>query len=244
MNFLSKNGKMIAFFGGLTAGAFRLWSMWAGPDEAGLYAAAHPGWIAYLVMSALAVVLFWFLSRSQGEREAVDKKWSMVGQALATVGMLVYGVPLLRGDTVSLMVGILAILSAAALLLGLIRRNRGNPEHVLTFILPCLFFMVGMFQVNFRYGGESEMIRFLPQFLAMAAAALAVYQLWGKAVAMEDHRKALFWQLTAGYLCLAAAPKAHLLYACVGIWLLISDDPMKIPERSSAVDSEETEPEE
>ena len=63
---------------------------------------------------------------------------------------------------------------------------------------------------------------FLPQAAALTASALASYQLWGFAADCGDRRKSLFWSLTAGCLCLAAAPGAHVMYAAVGLWHLLS----------------------
>lgn len=212
----------IAAIGGVLAACLRQWTLSGGVDEKALYPAAHPGWIGYLVLSAAMALLFLFVSRTESEPAPECKKVGLALHFLAAIGIFAYSLSSIDPtDLFQLIVSGFGFVSAAAMLLGLVQQWKKQTLSALTYALPCLYFVLLMFQSNLIYGGEPEMIRFLPQFLAMVTAALACYQLWGKAVGLDNEKNRLFWQCLAGYLCIATLPGSHIMYAFVGAWLLV-----------------------
>lgn len=225
--------KWIALAAGLVGGALRYLPIAAGADEKGLYHSGHPGWIGYLALSVVMLVLCWWLSRRETEKP-LHRSIRPVVMLLAFVGLFLYArAQLYAGTTVaigrielpvSLLLGILGLVAAAGLVCGANACRQGKNPPLVTYILPCLYFALEMFRINLSEGGEPEMIRFLPQFLATVTAALGSYQLWGRTVGLPSAKKMGFWRLLAGYLCIAAAPGNHVMYALVGLWLLFDEE--------------------
>ena len=93
-----------------------------------------------------------------------------------------------------------------------------------------LHILVGqVFVIGKDFGAEPELLRFLPQLFAVAASALAAYQLWGFSVGMGNRQKSLFWSWCAAYFCLAAAPGNHIVFITLGLWHLLSHPVLHLP---------------
>lgn len=213
----------IAAIGGVLAACLRQWTLSVGVDDKALYPAAHPGWIGYLLLSAAMALLFLFVSRTDAKPASECKKVGLALHLLAAIGIFAYSLSSINGTEIfQMIVSGFGLVSTAAMLLGLVQQWKKQTLSALTYALPCLYFVLLMFQSNLVNGGEPEMIRFLPQFLAVTAAALACFQLWGKAVGLDNEKNRLFWQCLAGYLCIAALPGNHIMYAFVGAWLLVA----------------------
>lgn len=215
--------KWIAAAAGLLAGGLRLWTLSVGLDDKGLHPAGHPGWIGYLVLSFVLIGLFFWLSRlEQTDACAVPSPiFSYIFQGIAALGMVLYCFARLgEGDGSFHVFQYIGLVSAAALLLGLYQKIKKQPVFFLTWALPCLYFALELFSLNRIFSGETQLLLYVPQIIAMAAAALSCYGLWGQSVGLDREKNRLFWQCCAGYLCIAASPGAHIMYACVGLWLL------------------------
>lgn len=220
MKYLRPYAGYIAASMGVLGGALRMWTLSMGEDGKGLYPSHHAGWLCYLVLTAV-MVLFCFLSSRKDAQRRCPAWLPLAGTCVAAVGVLLYSLSFLgKLDFFSMICMSLGLATVGVLLYKLYRQGKGGGQSELNYLVSCLFFTVEMFRLNQNYGGEPELIRFLPQFLAVFSAALACYQLWGKAVELDRRKRRLFWQRLAGYLCIAAAPGAHIMYACVGLWLL------------------------
>lgn len=212
---------LMAAAAGLVGALLRLWFLSGGVDERGLYPSGHPGWVLYLIFSGGMVLLLWFVSRADAPAPRTTPAVSLVGRALALVGLLFYNIPQLTGgDILDMVIGLVGLAAALALIPTKGQLSGEKSPHFIAYALPCLYFVLQLFTVNQGNGGETEFALFLPQILALAAAALASYQLWGNSVKLDEEKNRLFWQCAAGCLCLAAAPGSHWMYACVGLWLL------------------------
>lgn len=211
--------KLLCACAGILGGALRYWTLSAGEDSKGLYPVAHPGWIGYLVLSAIMVGVCLWLSRqpAQTSQQPGSRICFLIGNSLAALGLILYDLSAF-GNAFATLVSLVGIALALLLLRRLWQPQKGSPVTLCG--LACLYFALEMFRLNLNFGGEPELLRFIPQFLAMLSASLACYQLWGKAVDLESPQKRLFWQCLAGYLSIAAAPGAHIMYAGVGIFLL------------------------
>lgn len=223
--------KWLALIGGGLAGGLRQWTLSAGENSQGLFPANHPGWIGYLVLSAVMVALFLWLSR-QKAAEAVPPRGTVYLSAVAALGLIVYNLTALQNaNAITLVACFLGFAAAAALLLDIQKQRKGGSPFLAAFVLPCLYFGLEIFLLNQTFSGETELLRFIPQILALAAGALACYQLWGNAVGLDNKKNRLFWQCCAGYLCIAAAAGCHIMYACVGLWLLFGTDALPAQEQ-------------
>lgn len=212
---------LIAAGAGLIGALLRQWFLSGGVDERGLYPSGHPGWVLYLILSAGILLLLWLLSRTDAPSAPQKPLFGLVGRGLALLGLLFYNAPRLgSGDILDTLVSLVGLAAALAMLPTKGQLSGNKPPHAVTYALPCLYFVLRLFTINRGNGGETEFVRFLPQIFAVAAAALASYRLWGNTVKLDDEKGRLFWQCAAGYLCLAAAPGAHWMYVCVGLWLL------------------------
>ena len=219
----------------------RLWLLQTGTDARGLYPAGHISQILLLLMT-LATLAFLLLTRSTGTGGHFASNFpksvlTAAGNWVTALLLVWVNLPLLTGqsDVLSRIGGILGLF--AALALGLVgwHRLQGKQLVVPAHVLPCLYFLVLTFGLARQFGSEPELIRFLPQFLAVAASALASYQLWGFDVGAGNRRKSLFWSLTAGYFSLVAIPGGGLLYLALAVWHLtghcaLQGQPLRVAE--------------
>ena len=204
----------------------RLWLLQVGTDARGLYPAGHVSQILLLLMT-LATLVFLLLTRSTGTGGHFASNFpksvlTAAGNWVTALMLLWVNLPLLTdmSDVLGCIGGIFGLLAALALVIVGWHRLKGKQPGAPVHVLPCLYFLVLTFQMARQFGAEPELIRFLPQFLAVAASALAGYQLWGFDVGAGNRRKSLFWSFTAGYFSLVAIPGGGLLYGALAVWHL------------------------
>lgn len=211
----------IALGGGILGAILRFWVLSAGTDSRGLYDAAHPGWIGYLALSSAMAVFLLIVCHREGD-PTISKVHllSPFAQVLAATGIGLYSLVALQKDgTPALLVNILGLCTVVALLLPLFLKEP-NTKGMRLF-LPCLYFLAQAFLISMENRGEPELLRFLPSFLACIGAALGAYQLWGGNIRLKTENQQCFWRALGGYLCLSAVPGGNMVYAAVGLWLLI-----------------------
>lgn len=224
----AKYSEAIVLCFAIVGALLRYWTLCVGADSNDLYPANHGGWIGYLAVSAFMLVLTWLLSRNECAESTRVGVLSRATQMFAALGLCFYAVRQWsatgENDTLSFIVCLLTsavgVFAAAALVPlrdPIFGRKQGG---AMAYILTCIYFVLLLFGINLRFGAETEFVRFLPQAVAAAAAAFACYRFWGRKVGMDDARKRNFWRLLGAYLCIAAAPGAHWMFAAVGLWLL------------------------
>lgn len=210
--------KFIALCVGLLAAASRLWLLSAGVDDQGLYLAYHPGWVLYLLLTVLTVACCFYFRRHSPEERFCPPLFCTAVQALAGLSILCYCISLFDPENIfSCLIALVGIVAALSMQI-----PKGTKS--LSPVLSCLFFSLEMLRQNMTFGGQPQFLCHGPQILAVIAAALACYQLWGKEVGLDNGPKRRFFTALAGFLCIAAAPGSHLMYACVGIWLLLGTE--------------------
>lgn len=229
---------------GILAALLRQWLLVTGMDSKGLYPAAHPGWIGYLLVMVAAIALFFLLTRTCSDSTGWENNFPtgsfpILGQMAAACGIVIYCLPLLQSDGMGLICSILGLFAAGALLVLSWQRFQQKPPFAPAYLLPCLFFALQLFLLGKQYGTETQLLCFLPQFLACAASALASYELMGFAAEAGNRRKSLFLSLSAAALCFAAAPGAHWMYAAVGLWHLLGHCTLSEPATETAEPNEE-----
>ena len=211
---------------GVLAALLRQWTLVAGTDAKGLYPAAHPGQIGYLVVMTLAIAAFFLLTRhckdgSDWKRDFPTGPLPILGQLAAACGIAIYSLPLLQSHRIGMICGILGFCATGALLVLSWQRFQQKPPFAPAYLIPCLFFALQLFLLGKQYSAESQLLCFLPRFLACAASTLSSYERMGMAAEAGNRRKSLFLSLSAAALCFAATPGAHWMYAAVGLWHLL-----------------------
>ncbi len=231
---------------GVAGAALRHWLLSAGTDGRGLYPAAHPGWVLYLVLTGAVLVLIWFLTRQPGKNPHWQPNFPQgilpgLGLAAAGCGIALYSISRLGTlgllNTAACWAGFFA--AAALLLLGW-QRFRGQAGVSMAYLVPCLFLALLLFCMGKDFRAEPEILRYLPQLLAVSASALACYQLWGFGVDLGSREKSLFWSFAAAYLCLAAAPGQSVLYVGLALWHLLGHCTLILPPEPPEAATEET----
>ncbi len=241
---------LFAAIAGVLGALLHRWVLSAGVDSNGLYPAGHPGWVGYLVLSVAAMAALWLATREVGEDPTW--KWNFPydlsgdntprfylgfakiafrasGYALAGVSIGIHTKFMLPGaDLLSTAVYWGGFASMAVLLILSVQCFAGKPPVAIAHMVPCAYFMLLLFLMGKDFSAEPELLRFLPQVAAIAASALACYQLWGFAVDSGNRKTSLFWSLSAAYLCLAAIP-ASKLYIGLALWHLLSHCTLALP---------------
>lgn len=214
----------LAAAAGVLGALLRQWTLVVGPDSKGLYPAAHPGWIGYLVVMLAAAAVLFLMTRGCEKTGASLSPgfFPLLGQGVAACGVLLYSLPLLRlGGTLNLLGGLLGLCAAGALAILAWQQFQKKEPFAPAYLLICLFFALQLFLVSKQFGTETQLLRFLPQVLALGVSALAAYERMGVGARCGNRAKDLFWSLIATALCFAAAPGAHWMYAAVGLWHLL-----------------------
>lgn len=242
---------LFAAAAGILGALLRQWHLSAGVDDRGLFPAAHPGWIGYVVLSLAAVAALWLVTRQAeaatgwkrnfphdlSDRSSPRFYWNFAkaafraaGYALAAAGIASYTNSALPGTDILHTVAYWGgFACAVALLILSVQLIMGKTPTAILFLIPCVYFAVLLFKTSHQFRGEPELMRFLPQAAALAFSALSTYQLWGFAVGWGDRRKSLFWSLSAGMLCLAALPGAQPMYGALGLWHLLAHCALTLP---------------
>ena len=213
----------LAAFAGVAAALLRQWLLVVGPDRKGLYPAAHPGWIGYLVVVVLAIAVLFLLTRSDQTptRPFAPAAFSIFGQAGAACGIGLFCLPLLQGSRMELICALVGFAAAIGLLVLSWQQFQQRTVFAPAYLLPAVFFALQVFLMGRAHSTETQMLCFLPQFLACAATGLASYEMMGLVMGIGNQRKGRFLRLCAAALCFAATPGAHWMYAVVGLWQLL-----------------------
>lgn len=240
----------VAAGAGVLGALLRRWVLSVGADGRGLYPAAHPGWVGYLVLISAALIGIYLITRKCDEASDWASNFPggifpALGHVLAAGGIGLHSVSQLQATgTLHFLSCWLGFFTAAALLVLAWQHFQRKAPMSMAYLLPCLYFSLQLFLLGRAFSTETQLLRFLPQLLAMGASALASYQLWGFAVGLGSREKGLYWSLSAACLCLSAAPDAHVMYALVGLWHLLSHCALTLApaplEQSPETPAEET----
>ena len=223
----------IALGAGVLGAGLQWWALSAGADEKGLYPAAHPGWIGYLLVMGAALILFFLLVRTSeqapGTEGSACRSYSAFYHLATAIAIGAYCVPMLRSRGLELISAVIGLCATGALILLFCQQLQKKPPFAPAHLVVCLFFAVQFFLLSKQNNTETQLFLFLPQLFACAAAALASYERMGIAAGDGNPKKARFWSLAAGMLCLAATPGARLMYAAVAVSYLLEYCPSCAP---------------
>lgn len=240
----------LAAAAGILGALLRQWTLSTSMDENGLYPAAHPGWIGYLLVMIAAAAVFFLMTRDPGK----NGSWSAnfpggilpaMGQAAAACALVLQALPQLAvGDNLHTVSALLGLCGAAVLAWTAVRQLQGQDPQGLLHLLPCLFFALQLFLLGKTSSNETQLLRFLPQVLAFGLSALASYELAGFGADIGNRSRSLFWSLLAAALCLAAVPGGNWALLPLGLWHLLSHCTLTEPasEAEEAVEADEPAP--
>ena len=238
----------LAAAAGVTAGLLHKWALAAGTDSKGLYPIAHSGWIGYLLIVAAVTAAIFYLTRSCGQHPGWAGNFSggllpILGYAAAACGILVCSLPLLQGARLSLICGVVGLCSAGVLLVLSLQLYQKKTPFTIALLIPCLFFALQLVLLGKQYGTETQLMRYLPQFLAFATSCLACYEQIGFGVEAGSRKKSLFWSLSAAALCFAAM-SSQWIFAALGLWHLLGHCSLAEPPAVPTEEEPTKEPEE
>ncbi len=209
---------------GAVSMSLRFWMLSGGTDDQGLYPAGHPAWILVCLLCVCSVCLFFIMSHRTERRRTYRDNFpasvpAAAGNLAAALGIAVSSIG--RWES-SALIGIFGLLCSGLLVYSGLLRLQGRKRPFLIPAALCLFLALQVFSMGRLLGAEPQLSRFLFPFLAVGALLPACYHQWGFDVNSGDRCKSLFWQLTGGYLCLAAVPGSNAwpLYLGAGLWLL------------------------
>lgn len=240
---------------GLLGLVLRLWTMGDGPDAEGLYAPQPAAWTLLWIVTALTLAAIVLLSaRLKNPGRYFDNfppsLAGAVGNALAALGIMMSGLSILTSaaDWLSLVTGILGVVSAIGLIVVAFARYNGKKPSFVLHAIPCLFFALRIFERCKAWSNIPQISIFLFEFLASICVMLAVYQLTCFDVNLGKRKTCLFWSLSSVYFSLLSLPSGDepLFYAGMAIWLLTnlcSVRPLKVRKPQQTEPAPETAPE-
>ena len=229
----------LTLLSGTVGALLRFCLLLEGTDNKGLYPSGHFSWVLLIIFTRVVLVFLFLTTRHAGRSRQYlanfPASWSgALGFLLGAAALLWIGLQGLGQQDLLLRIkSILAIPTAAGLLLAAWSRFRGEKIHYLLYLLPCAFFALNLFCMGRQYGAEPEASRFLFAYFASAAIVVAFYLLWGYAVDLGNRALSLFFSLSAVYLCMVAAPGREdaLLYVGIGACLFLNLCPRQVAQR-------------
>ena len=221
-----RNLALLCATAGLLTLVLRLWMFATGSDDRGLLVPSHIGSILSWVVTVAAVVAIaaalFFQRRTYAFRPS---RLNAMGIGLGGAGLAVTAIYMFAAGaaTLNTLAGILSLAAAlCALLIAWARLMRMRP-HVLLH-LPLLLFLLLFLLNRYRvWSAESELQRYFFSLSALVFVLLSAYQRAASEVGLGQRKAGLFFSCVGIYFCLAAVadPGFPLLYAGLGLWLLL-----------------------
>lgn len=210
---------------GLVCLIVRQWLLSTGSDSKGLLIAGHPGIFLSWLFLAAVVCLLRFSLRQRQIYHFSPTVLSAVSMLLFVIGYSVSAFQLLstRAQTLSVIAGILAILSALCSLLlafAMYRKLRLHPLVYCPSALFLMFFLVCRYQ---QWSGEPELQRYLFQMLSVVSLMFTAYHRAALEADRKGARPYLLLSRAAIFFCIAAIPGSlyGALYGCSAVALLL-----------------------
>lgn len=227
MKFLSKLPFVTALCTGLglLCLCIRQWMFRTGVDDKGLLIIGHPGLlISWALLAVTVAVLFLSLRERQVFRFS-STPLSITGTVFFTIGYGYASWQLLssRAQVLSLVAGILGILSCLCALLAIILHCSKRHVHPFVYcpaVLFFLFFLVCRYQ---QWSGEPELQRYLFQTLCVIFLMLSAYHRAALAADRKGARIYLLFSRAAIFFCISAIPGSQygVLYGCSAVALIL-----------------------
>lgn len=213
----------------------------SGVDGKGLLISNH---FAYSVLWALcALVAAMLLFGTWNLRQATKYRFNFprslfgsLGAAAAGICLLFYSLmpPFAQEDGLSLALGLVGILAAAAFVFLSYCRWKGLRPGALFYVILCVYFMLDLVHQYRLWSADPQLQDYVFSLLALVFVLLSCY--YNATFASGDgNRKAhTFTHLAGVFCCVVTIPQcdAPLLYAALGLWLftnLCNLTPLRMP---------------
>lgn len=210
---------------GLICLCVQQWNLTSGVDSKGLLAVGHPGkLLSWLLLAAAVCIVCLALKERQVYHfsptplSSVSMIFFAAGYAYAAWKLLTY-----RDQTLSVLAGIVAAVSALCTLLLAFALYRKLRLHPFVYCPPVLFFMLFLICRYQQWSSEPEVLRYLFQMLSVVGLMFTAYH----RAALEADKKGIlsYLLLSRGtiFCCIAAIPGSlyGILYGCSAVALLL-----------------------
>lgn len=203
----------------------RQWLLQTGVDSKGLLVAGHPGtWASLLLLAAVLCMLCLALRQRQvyhfhpSTLSAVSMLFFAIGYGFSAWKLISD-----RAQTLSLIAGILAAVSAVFSLLLAFALLRKLRLHPFVYCPPVLFFMVLLICRYQQWSGESELQRYLFQLLSVISLMFSAYHRAALEADKKGIRPYLLLSRAAIFFCISAIPGGSyaVLYGCCAVALVL-----------------------
>lgn len=210
---------------GILCLCIRQWLLQTGIDSKGLLTAGHPGtWISLLLLAAVICILCLALRQRQVYHfhptalSAVSMLFFAIGYGFAAWKLISD-----RAQTLSLIAGILAVVSVLCTLLLAVALLCKFRLHPFVYCPPVLFLMVLLICRYQQWSGESELQRYLFQLLSVICLMFAAYHRAALEADKKGIRPYLLLSRAAIFFCIAAIPGGSyaVLYGCSAVALIL-----------------------
>ena len=214
--------------------ALRVWLLSSGIDEKGLIVRDHPANMYCYILTALTLLILFLCSLDKAPM--LDKTvfcmpaLTMFGCGIAAVGILATSAEelLRRSEPVTIICCVLAVLSAAALVISGVLRFRGMQPAWWMQLPITLFFMFHMVSQYRFWSAEPEVQSYFFQLLASLFLMLSSYHRTATVSGKPEPRRYLFTSQAALFFCyLACVGGSSLFYLTCAVWLLTQPAPRR-----------------
>ncbi len=210
---------------GLVCLCMRQWLLRTGVDDKGLLAAFHPGILLSLLLLVTALCVLCLALRQQQVYRFRNSSLSIVSMVFSAVGYASAAWKLLlgRAQTLSVIAGILGILSAVCALciaFALFRKVKLHPFVYCPAVLFLMFLLVCRYQ---QWSGEPELQRYLFQMLSVISLMISAYHRAALEADKKGVRIYLLISRAAVFFCIAAIPGSVYgpLYGCCAVAIIL-----------------------
>lgn len=203
----------------------RQWLLQTGTDDKGLLTSGHPGALVSLLILAAALFVLCLALRQQQVYRFQNSALSIVSMVFFAIGYGSAAWKLItnRAQTLSVIAGILGILSAVCALFiafALLRKMKLHPFVFCPFAIFLMFFLICRYQ---QWSSEPELQRYLFQLLSVISLMASAYHRAALEADKKGARVYLLASRAAVFFCIAAIPGSvyGLLYGCSAVAIIL-----------------------
>ncbi len=210
---------------GLLCLCVRQWLLRSGVDEKGLLTAGHAGILLSMLLLAAALCVLFLALRQQQVYRFHNSALSIVSTVFFAIGYgsAAWKLIVNHAQTLSIIAGMLGILSALCALYITFALYRKSKLHPFVFCPAALFLMVFLVCRYQQWSSEPELQRYLFQLLSVISLMISAYH---RAALEADKKGARIYLLVsraAVFFCIAAIPGSvyGILYGCSAVAIIL-----------------------
>lgn len=210
---------------GLVCLCVRQWLLRTGTDDKGLLTAFHPGMFLSLLLLAAALCVLCLALRQQQVYRFHNSPLRIVSMVFFAIGYgsAAWKLFLGRAQTLSVIAGILGVVSAVCALLIAFALFRKIRLHPFVYCPPALFLMLFLVCRYQQWSGEPELQRYLFQMFSVITLMISAYHRAALEADKKGARSYLLVSRAAVFFCIAAIPGSAYgpLYGCCAAAIIL-----------------------